>query len=132
MQSDIFTMVLSWAQFNRANHFLIRGVGPSTILCFVAFDLALESQMTQNLQDQNRALGHQSLLRLVIAALILLCLMSHGINSESNNPKNFIDQLDFSVYVNHASDAVLQACLLILKETQERRHVSNHKISEHQ
>ncbi|KNZ45920.1 hypothetical protein VP01_76g18 [Puccinia sorghi] len=133
MQSDIFTVVSSsWAQCNRANHFLIGGVGPSTILCFVAFDLALKRQMTQHLQDQNRALGHQSLLRLVIAASLLLRLMSHGINSESNDPKNFIDQLDFSVYVNHASNAVLRACLLILKETQERIHVSNHEISEHQ
>ncbi|KNZ45330.1 hypothetical protein VP01_8242g1, partial [Puccinia sorghi] len=88
LQSDIFTVVSSWAQFNRANHFLIGG----------AYDLALGSQMTQHLQDQNRALGHQSLLRLVIAASLPLRLVSHGSNSESNDPKNFIDQALFSVY----------------------------------
>ena len=88
--------------------------------------------MTQHLQDQNRALGHQSLLRLVIAASLPLRLATHGSNSESNDPKNVIDHSLFSVYVNHASDAVLRACLLILKETQEGDHVSNPKISEHQ
>ncbi|KNZ59858.1 hypothetical protein VP01_1651g6 [Puccinia sorghi] len=108
LQSDVFTAVSSWAQFNQASHFLTGGVSPSTILRSLAFDLALGSQMTQHLQDPNRALSHQSLLRLVIATLLPLHLvLSHG-------------------------DTVLRACLLILKGNQEREHVSNPKISEHQ
>ncbi|WAQ89034.1 hypothetical protein PtA15_10A457 [Puccinia triticina] len=126
LKPDILGAATSWAQFNRASHFFIGE----------AFDLAIASQSTHHLLDEGRALGHQSLLRLVIAACLPLRSLSHELSLESNGLKKHssdlrvkhsqpIDHERVSSFVNHASDAVLRSCLLILGETQNWETLSD-------
>ncbi|PLW04411.1 hypothetical protein PCASD_26128, partial [Puccinia coronata f. sp. avenae] len=92
--------------------------------------LQSDIQSVMHLLDQNRSLCHQFVIRLVIAACLPLRLLSHRSHLKSNGSKTMtseslvklshhIDPAHLSTYVNHASDSVLQACLLVSSEAQE-------------
>ncbi|KAI7944893.1 hypothetical protein MJO28_010588 [Puccinia striiformis f. sp. tritici] len=133
LQPDILSVVTSWSHFNRANHFFIGQ----------AFDLAVGSQSTQHLLDEGKALGHRSLLRLVIAACLPFRVLTPHTNLQSHVSKSItsepsvknshqIDHQRFSSFVGLASDAVLQACLLILGVAHSGDGLSTVELSDYQ
>jgi hypothetical protein len=130
LQSDIQSVMLRWAQINRATHFFIGKVSPSYTLQTWNAMLICVYCCDRHLLDQNRSLCHQFVIRLVIAACLPLRLLSHRSHLKSNGSKTMtseslvklshhIDPAHLTTYVNHASDSVLQACLLVSSEAQE-------------
>ncbi|KAI7963182.1 hypothetical protein MJO29_003609 [Puccinia striiformis f. sp. tritici] len=108
-----------------------------------AFDLAIGSQSTQHLLDQGKALGHRSLLRLVIAACLPFHVSNPHTNLQSHVSKSItsepsvknshqIDRQRFSSFVGLASDAILQACLLILSVAHSGDGISTAELSDYQ
>ncbi|KAI9615703.1 hypothetical protein H4Q26_011340 [Puccinia striiformis f. sp. tritici PST-130] len=118
LQPDILSVVTSWSHFNRANHFFIGQ----------AFDLAVGSQSTQHLLDEGKALGHRSLLRLVIAACLPFRVLTPHTNLQSHVSKSITSE----PFVGLASDAVLQACLLILGVAHSGDGLSTVELSDYQ